>query len=198
MTDDKKYGSSYPPPSYDPDRPRFPKNPFPFPRPGDIPVYPEVPHAPFLVIRAAPGDDGTQPVASLGGGSPDIVVEGPTTTLITLTGVFHLVPAPGTEQSLAARVWNFGSDGSVTARVRFWEVRTLQGSAPQPSLIGAAFLGVPGESSVVVHCPVTWTPTNPHRVSVMVDVSDTLADPITAPFNPFADRHVAQKIIVAN
>ena len=96
------------------DGPRFPKNPFPFPRRGDIPTFPEVPHRPFLVIRTALGDEGARPIASLGGGSPDIAVDGPTTTLITLTGVFHLVPAPGSEQTLAARVWNFGSDASVT------------------------------------------------------------------------------------
>lgn len=177
---------------------RFPSDPFPFPRPGDIPCYPKLPLSVFLVIRNALPDQGERPVTTLGGGSPDIVVEGPTTILITLTGIFHEVPAPGSEQSIAARIWNFGSDESATARIRFWEVRTLQGSAPEPALIGQVFRAVPSQSTMIAQCPVVWTPTNPHRVSVMVDVSDAVNDPVSSPFEPFADRHVAQKVIVSN
>lgn len=190
----------YPKPKPKPDgETRFPKKPFPFPRPGDVPCFPKLPQdAVFLVIRNALSDQGDRPVATLGGGSPDIVVDGPTTTLITLTGMYHLVPAPGSEQSITARIWNFGSDASVAARIRFWEVRTLQGSAPQPVLIGETFRGVPSESTISVPCPVVWAPTNPHRVSVMVDVSDTVKDPVTVAFDPFADRHVAQQVIVSN
>jgi len=176
---------------------RLPPHPLPFPGPYDIPRFPELPHRVFLMIRGAFEDDGTRPLASLDGGSPDILVEGPTTTIITLTGIAHLVPAPGSVQSLAVRVWNLGSDASVTARVRFWEVRTLQGTAPEPTLIGRVFRGVPGQASVSVSCPVPWLPTNPNRLSVMVDVSDTVHDPLTTTFDPLADRHVAQKIIVS-
>jgi len=177
--------------------PRLPSHPFPFPRHGDIPSFPYLKLLPFLVIRASAADDGTRPIASLGGGSTDISIDGPTTTLFTLTNIAHLVPAPGSEQSIIARIWNFGSDGVVTARVRFWEVRTLQGTEPEPELIGSAFGGVPAQSSVLVKCPEIWRPTNPSRVSVMVDVSDTVHDPISTPFDPFTDRHVAQKVIVS-
>lgn len=190
------------PPCHDPygkmpERPRLPQRPFPFPGPGDTPKFPDLPHRVFLMIRGAFEDDGARPLTSLGGGSPDIVVDGPTTTIITLTGIAHLVPAPGSVQRLAVRVWNLGSDDSVTARVRFWEVRTLQGTAPEPALIGRVFRGVPGQSGISVSCPVPWMPTNPSRLSVIVDVSDSVQDPLITEFDPFADRHVAQKIIVS-
>jgi hypothetical protein len=180
-----------------PERPRLPPHPFPFPGPYNQPVFPDLPHRVYLMIRGAFEDDGTRPLASLGGGSPDILVEGPTTTIITLTGIAYLVPAPGSVQRLVARVWNLGSDASVTARVRFWEVRTLQGTAPEPALIGRAFRGVPGQASISVSCPVPWMPTNPRRLSVMIDVSDSVHDPLATAFAPLADRHVAQKIIVS-
>ena len=178
-------------------QPRLPPHPFPFPGPYGLPDFPDLPHRVFLMIRGTFEDDGTRPLASLAGGSPDIAVEGPTTTIFTLTGIAHLVPAPGRAQSLAVRVWNLGSDASVTARVRFWEVLTLQGEEPEPTLIGQAFRGVLGQASVTVPCPVPWTPTDPSRLSVMVDVSDSVHDPLTTAFDPFADRHVAQKIIVS-
>ncbi len=184
-------------PDYPIGEPRFPSNPFPWPGPDDLPDFPDLSLRVFLVVRAAGQDEGTRPVASLGGGSPDIVIEGPTTTLFTLTNIAHLVPEPGSDQAIAARIWNFGDDDAVTARIRFWEVRTLQGSEPEPELIGTAYRGIPHRSSIVVQCPEVWTPTNPSRVSVMVDVSDTVNDPITTPFDPFSDRHVAQKIIVS-
>jgi len=180
-----------------PEPPRLPRNPFRWPRPGDIPEPWETLLTPFLVIRASPDDDGTRPVASIGGGSPDIVIVGPTITVFTLgSGTAHLVPAPGFDQEIAVRIWNFGSDSTVASRIRFWEVRTLQGSEPEPRLIGTAYRGVPSESSVLVHCPQVWHPTDISRVSVMVDVSDTLNDPVT--FHPLSDRHVAQKIIVSD
>ncbi|MCK0142268.1 hypothetical protein [Aliiroseovarius sp. F20344] len=179
------------------DEPRLPYNPFPWPRVEDLPRFPELPISVFLVLRGTIPDDGSRPIATLGGGSPDIQIDGPTTTLFTLTNIAHLVPAPGSEQRIAARVWNFGDNTAVAARVRFWEVRTLQGSSPEPELIGAAFIDVPYRSSISVQCPEVWRPSNASRVSVMVDVSDAVNDPVTAPFDPFSDRHVAQKIIVS-
>lgn len=176
---------------------RLPRHPLPFPKPGDTRCYTDVPHSVFLLIRSAFDDAGTRPLDTLGGGSPDIAIKGPTTTIITLTGIAYLVPAPESLQSLSVRVWNLGSDAAVTARIRFWEVRTLQGTDLEPSLIGRVFRGIPGESSVLVACPVPWMPTNPSRLSVMVDVSDSLRDPLTVPFDPFQDRHLAQKVIVS-
>jgi hypothetical protein len=159
---------SKPDPTYTPpyskkpeEPPRLPRDPFPWPRPGDIPEPDETPLTPFLVIRVSQDDDGSRPVSSLGGGSPDIVITGPTVTVFTLgSGTAHLVPAPDFDQTIVVRVWNFGSDASVTARIRFWEVSTREGSEPEPELIATAYRGVPGESSALVHCPEIW---NPHR-----------------------------------
>ncbi|MBY6151669.1 hypothetical protein KUV47_00465 [Vannielia litorea] len=193
----KTYESRKKYPKPDPDT-RFPHNPFPFPEPRDIPEHEEVARKVFLLIRNNLADNGARPVASLGGGSPDITVEGPTTTLITLTNVFHLVPEPGSDQRISARIWNLGGDAAMNARIRFWEVRTLQGSPPEPQLIGQAFRGIPAESTIVVQCPVQWRPVDAHRVSVMVEAADSSRDPVTSPFAPLSDRHFAQKIICSN
>jgi hypothetical protein len=165
---------------------------FHFPFPPRLPRPRPPVYTPFLLLRSNAGDQGIRPIDWMefleDNGSPDIRVVGP-------LGIPNLVPTPGQPHQISALVRNLGRQGSA-AEVRFWAYQSLLGGEAVSELIGRATAFVPARGSSRVQCPTSWIPGDGDLLSVMVDVSDPVADPIAVPFDPLLDRHVAQQIIM--
>lgn len=147
------------------------------------------PVTPFLLVRCAPTDLGARPIAP---GtpfwvSPDIWVE---------SSDPGGNPVAGEPNTIVARVFNLGAFQASPVQVDFYWADPSLGLVPSSmNHIGTAWTEVPSLTSVVVPCPVPWVPTliNDGHECAMVNVSNWLADPITSPFDPVADRHVGQR-----
>ncbi len=147
------------------------------------------PVTPFLLVRYAPTDTGARPVppGSPFWISPDIWVESSDPSGN---------PVAGQPNTMVARVFNLGAFQASPVQVDFyWGDPSLGLTPASMHLIGTAWTDVPSLSSVVVPCPVPWVPVivNDGHECAIVNVSSWLADPIVAPFDAVADRHVGQR-----
>lgn len=162
------------------------KSPFgPFAFAGD----PAVTYTPWLVVRYAVGDFGGRPLApsTVFWESPDVWV---TSTL----GVNQ--PIPGEPNQVFARVSNFGLQQANGIVVKFWWANpSLTITEASANLIGVAFVDIPSLRSVVVECPDPWVPIveNEGHECLLAEAYLPVVDPLSAPMDPLADRHVGQK-----
>lgn len=147
------------------------------------------PYSAWLVVPAALTDYGVRPLTS--GmpywASPFIGVTSPDPSGNPLAG------APNT---VWTRVFNLGAATSAPTMLRYyWADPSVGLGAADAHPIGQVMVEVPPMSSVVVNCPTPWVPTylNGGHECLFVSADNVLLDPIQAPFQPWADRHVGQR-----
>lgn len=150
---------------------------------------PAVTYTPWLVVRYALGDFGGRPLppSTVFWESPDVWV---TSTL----GVNQ--PIPGEPNQVFARVSNFGLQQANGIVVKFWWANpSLAITEASANLIGVAFVDIPSLRSVVVECPDPWVPIveNEGHECLLAEAYLPGLDPLSAPMDPLADRHVGQK-----
>ncbi len=147
------------------------------------------PISPFLVIRNALPDLGARPTPPGFNfwSSPDIWVDS--------SDPFGN-PVAGEPNVINARVLNLGSFQAVPVQVDFFWADPSLGLVPASMHhLGTEWVDIPSMTSAVVSCPTPWVPVvvNGGHECVIVQCSNWILDPITQPFNPVADRHVAQR-----
>lgn len=150
---------------------------------------PAITYTPWLVIRYALGDFGGRPLppSTVFWESPDVWV--------TSTLGMNL-PVPGEPNQVFARVSNFGLQQANGVVVKFWWANpSLAITQATAHLIGVAFVNIPSLRTVVVECPDPWVPTveNEGHECLLAEAYLPALDPLTAPMDPLADRHVGQK-----
>jgi hypothetical protein len=143
----------------------------------------------WLVIRYAPGDIGERPVP------PEIAFwESPDVWVESSHGINQPVPGQGNE--VFARVTNYGFRQANGVVVKFWwanpSVAITESTA---NLIGIGFADIPALRSAIVKCPDPWVPIveNGGHECLLAEAYLPATDPLTAPMDPVADRHVGQK-----
>lgn len=160
---------------------------------------------PYLLVRSFPGDRGDRPFNNIPfWESPDIwtAVGDPTTTPeIPPTAGGRVVA--GQPNTLYAHVWNLGRAPILGVIVEFyWFNPSLGINDASANRIGHARVDLGPRSSNTCHklvkCPVAWWPLfeNEGHECLVVRVS-SVGDSVSAghPWDPWADRHVAQRNI---
>lgn len=145
------------------------------------------PFGPHLVCRAFQGDTGGRPLDpnTIFYESPDIWVVAPDGTD---------VPAVGVVNQAQVRVWNFGSAASYGTTVElFWCDPSIGVHLAAATPIGVQTTTIQPGSHKILTFP--WIPVfvNNGHECLVAQVYDPVSDNLAAPFNPVADRHVAQK-----
>jgi len=143
----------------------------------------------WLVIPAALIDYGTRPLTTgmIYWASPFIGVTSPDPSGM---------PQAGAPNSVYARVFNLGAATSAPTSVSFyWADPSVGLGAADAHLIGQTMVEVPSKSSAVVTCPIPWVPAyyNNGHECLFVTADNPIFDPVQAPFQPWADRHVGQR-----
>jgi hypothetical protein len=150
---------------------------------------PAVAYTPWLVIRYAVGDFGGRPLPSTA-----VFWESPDVWVTSTLGVNQ--PIPGEPNQVFARVSNFGLQQANGVVVKFWWANpSLAITEATANLIGVAFADIPSLRSLVVECPDPWVPIveNGGHECLLAEAYLPGLDPLTAPMDPLADRHVGQK-----
>ncbi|KSV72238.1 hypothetical protein N183_27095 [Sinorhizobium sp. Sb3] len=146
-------------------------------------------YTPWLIIPAHQTDCGLRPLPSgtpywaspfIGVNSPDPSGK----------------PLAGAENQVVARVFNLGALTSAPTIVRFyWADPSVGLGAANAHQIGSIMIEVPPLSSQVIACPTPWIPTflNNGHECLFVSADNAVLDPVTAPFEPWSDRHFGQR-----
>ena len=143
-------------------------------------------YSPWLVVPCHATDDGAAPRPATYWASPFIWIESPDSSGMTLAGA---------ENHVAAVVFNLGAATAAPTRVDFfWADPSVGLGAADFHWIGTESVEVQPMSSKVVRCATPWIPTflNGGHECVLVNCDNHVLDPILAPFQPWADRHVGQ------
>jgi hypothetical protein len=162
-------------------------------------------HAPFLFMRANPGDTGTRPVIGPFWESPDIYI---------LPGVhpsvapdippdFGGIALANADNTVYAHVWNFGHGPANDVIVEFfWCNPALGIGAGSLVRIGEAWLSLgargSGNAHQVVKCPEPWSATylNGGHECLLVRAWDLPADLLGSPeWDASLNRHIGQRNI---
>ena len=146
-------------------------------------------YTPWLVIRYAAGDIGNRPLPSSA-----VFWESPDVWVVSSLGINR--PVPGEANHVFARVTNYGLQQANGVVVKFWWANpSLAITESTAHLIGTGFCDVPSLRSVVVPCPRPWVPVeeNGGHECLLAEAYVPAKDPLTAPMDPVADRHVGQK-----
>jgi hypothetical protein len=149
------------------------------------PVY-----TPYLNIRYDVSDMGMRPLA------PGTVYWAPPDIFVSPTDAYGNVQV-GTNVTVQAHVFNWGLAPAIAVNVEFYWLNPALGITPaNANLIGSDLVTVPAMNYLDVTCPQTWTPTFVNGGHECLIVQCTCPqDPITVPFQPVLDRHVAQRNI---
>jgi hypothetical protein len=150
---------------------------------------PKQTYSPWLVVRYAPGDIGDRPLAS-----GAVFWESPDVWVVSSLGINQ--PVPGEDNQVYARVTNYGLQQANGVVVKFWWVNpSLAISEADAHPIGTAFVNIASLRTAVVPCPVPWVPIeqNGGHECLLAEAYVPGLDPLTAPMDPVADRHVGQK-----
>ena len=144
-------------------------------------------YTPWLLLRYANGDDGTRPLlpGSVCWESPDVWVE-------SRIGINQ--PIPGEGNKVFARVSNLGLQDATGVIVRFWWANPSLAIAA-PHLIGRGYANIQSRDTAIVECPTKWVPdiANGGHQCLLVEAFIPAFDDLTAPLDPWDDRHVGQK-----
>ncbi|MEI8210687.1 MAG: hypothetical protein WCI02_00925 [Planctomycetota bacterium] len=147
----------------------------------------EQPFRPHLVCRAFPGDTGARPL-----GPTTIFYESPDVWVVAPDG--SDIPAVGLENQVQVRVWNYGSAPSYGTTVElFWCNPSIGVNLGAATPVGTQSTMIQPGAHKILTFP--WTPVfvNDGHECLIAQVYDPVSDNLVAPFNPVADRHVAQK-----
>ncbi|MFA6903620.1 MAG: hypothetical protein WC236_11105 [Gallionellaceae bacterium] len=147
------------------------------------------PYSAWMVVPAALTDYGVRPLpASMPHwASPFIGVNSPDPTGR---------PQAGAANWVYARIFNLGAATAAPTMVRFyWADPSVGLGATDAHPIGEVMVEVPPMRSVLVTCPAPWVPSylNNGHECLFVSADNPILDPIQAPFQPWADRHVGQR-----
>ena len=145
-------------------------------------------YSPWLVIPCNGTDYGMRPLppAEPYWASPFITVESPDPSGN---------PLAGAENHLIARVFNLGAATAAPTKVDFFWADPSVGLGPADAHpIGTEWTEVQPFSSRLVRCSAPWVPSylNGGHECVFVQCDNHVLDPLLAPFEPWADRHVGQ------
>jgi hypothetical protein len=105
-------------------------------------------------------------------------------------------PVAGEENTLVARIFNLGALTAAPVKVDFYWADPSLGLGPSTMHpVGTAYVEIPALGHAEVPCPTPWVPVdvNGGHECVLVNSSNWVLDPITAPFSPTVDRHVGQR-----
>lgn len=162
-----------------------------------------VPFFPFLVVRSQLGDHGERPIGAINFASPlDIWVTDvdPGPSIPPGGGIRSSTLTEGASLAVYAHVWNLGRAPTAGVQVDFFMVDTPNcGQTPSGPMqsMGTAWLNLGPAVSLGCHqlvmCPNRLTvppPTSPFSIIVQVSA---LGDPVTVPWQPYADRHIARR-----
>jgi len=144
-------------------------------------------YRPHLVCRAFVGDSGARPLDpnSIFYESPDIWVVAPDGTNI---------PVVGTVNQVNVQVWNLGLAPSYGATIDlFWCNPSVGVNLANATPIGTKNTSLQAGAHKTLTFP--WTPVfvNDGHECLIAQAYDPVSDNLVAPFNPVADRHVAQR-----
>lgn len=144
-------------------------------------------YTPWLLVRSTVGDNGSRPLPAGAAHweSPDVWVE-------STLGIDQ--PIPGQDNTLFARVTNFGLQDATGVIARFW-VAYPSLAINTPSLIGLGYANIQSGDSAIVECLTKWVPdsVNGGHQCLIVEAFIPGFDDLTAPLDPKYDRHVGQK-----
>jgi hypothetical protein len=146
-------------------------------------------YTPWLIVRVNYSDFGDRPLA---GGS--VFWESPDVWVQSSMGINQ--PVVGEENTVYARVSNFGLQYATGIMVKFWWADpSLAITEATANLIGIGYVNVPSGWSVDVKCPNPWIPVfeNGGHECLIAEAFLPVSDPLTAPMDPMDDRHVGQK-----
>jgi hypothetical protein len=146
-------------------------------------------YTPWLVCRADYSDFGDRPLA---GGS--VFWESPDVWVVSSVGINQ--PVVGENNTVYARISNFGLQYATGVQVKFWWADpSLAITEATAHLIGIGYANVPSGWSVDVQCPTPWVPifANGGHECLIAEAFLPVTDPLTAPMDPVDDRHVGQK-----
>jgi hypothetical protein len=146
-------------------------------------------YTPWLVVRANYGDFGDRPLAA---GS--VFWESPDVWVVSQLGINQ--PVVGQNNTVFARVSNFGMQYATGVWVKFWWANpSLAITESTANLIGIGYANVPSGWSVDVQCPNPWVPVeeNGGHECLIAEAFIPVSDPLTAAMDPMDDRHVGQK-----
>jgi hypothetical protein len=157
---------------------------------------------PLLLIRATAGDTAARPITGVFWESPDIfVVAGvsPNDAPAVPVGLSGVAQA-NADNTVYARVWNFGAAPAVGALVEFyWFPPTLRFDTGAESLIGSTVVTLgPIGAHQIVKCPNAWRAQflNGGHECLVVRVSQPATDPLGSPeWDASRNRHVGQRNI---
>jgi len=146
-------------------------------------------YTPWLTVRANFGDFGDRPLApgTVFWESPDVWVK-------SSLGINQ--PVVGEQNTLFARVNNYGQQNASGVMVKFWWANpSMAITEATAHLIGIGFADVPSGWSVTVQCPTPWVPVveNGGHECLIAEAFIQNFDPLTSPMDPLDDRHVGQK-----
>ncbi len=146
-------------------------------------------YTPWIVIRSMTGDYGGRPLP------PGTVFwESPDVWVVSSAGINQ--PVVGEDNTVFARVCNFGLEQANNVWVTFWWANPSIAITPSTAnQIGIAFVPViPPRGSVVVQCPTAWVPIveNGGHECLLAEAFVSLFDDLIAPMDPTVDRHVGQ------
>lgn len=169
---------------------------------------------PYLLIRAAPGDQGARPAVL--GQSPDILVWAgfPPASPNTATFQNNVCDGAGVACTVAVRVWNLGPVPAIGVAVRLysaWSPTSLQHpeAFTDYKLVGGTYINLAEkgrpECQQLVHLPMPWMArqSNPSPdldgfLAALVAVASVVTDPVrNSPTVPISatDRHMASLIL---
>ncbi|MFD9125707.1 hypothetical protein [Kitasatospora sp. NPDC059571] len=161
---------------------------------GDTPRRPQgegppPTYTPWLVVRAAPGDQGSRPLpaGAVYYACPDIAV--------APADAWGRVQA-GDTVTVSVTAQNLGHAAAPGVRAQFWWADPSAGLTPQQ----ATFIGTSDRTPIAaglaetLACTTPWTPqfVNGGHECLVVEVA-SLSDPLTSTFRPDLDRHVGQR-----
>lgn len=146
-------------------------------------------YKPQLVCRAFAGDAGFRPFADpnqVFWESPDIWIAGPSGDPDQAT--------PGVVNQVFVHVWNLGTADAWSTHIDlYWCDPSTGVLSALATPIGSTVTTVYAGGDAIVSFP--WTPVmvNGGHECLVAHVYDPLSDPLVAPFNTMADRHVGQR-----
>jgi hypothetical protein len=149
---------------------------------------------PFLVVPADGNDAGARPLTSSG------VLRSQAIQLVDPWGNVGMSPDNGVSYRVRCQVTNLGVAPSYGALAHFYVASPVDVDAAAstpgtllPALGHAAFIARP-TGTVAVECPNQWTPQSADELaaSIVVHAHDPFVDPLKAPYDARADRHVGR------
>jgi hypothetical protein len=150
---------------------------------------------PYLVVAAAPGDDGARPLPS------QLALHNASVQILDSAGTPVTSPVAGTTYTLRCTVINLGATAAYGGLANFYVAQPsdFDAAARTPralmKVLGyTGFVVLPSRSATIT-CPRSWTPSTDLEAisSVLAHVYDPFFDPLIRSFDARNDRHVGRQ-----